>query len=74
MNEERHEEVSPKCWVEFTKSSTKDGGQGYRISVAQGCSEIEAELAFRIAFSLKTRADEATDATKRARALEESVA
>lgn len=72
MNEEEH---GPKCWVEFTKSSSKEAGQGYKIAVAEGCAERDADLAYGIAFRLKVQADEATDpAKKMVRQLEESVA
>ena len=58
MNEQI--EHSPLCWVEFTKSSTKDGGQGYKIAVAAGCHVEDADKAYTIAYGLKVRADEAT--------------
>ena len=59
MNEIHEESTGPLCQVQFTKSSTKDGGWGYKVDVFAGCPEQEADAVFVIALRLKEKADEA---------------
>lgn len=56
MNEER-EEHFPLARVEFTKSSSKGSGRGYKISVGAGCDVDEALTAYNLAVLLQKKAE-----------------
>jgi hypothetical protein len=76
MNEEIHTEsdAGPLCHIQFTRSSTKDAGVGYRIDVSAGCLETEADRVFTLAMKLKGKADEALKPKPLIEQLEESLA
>lgn len=72
MNEELAERS--KVSVTFTRSSTKDGGQGYTIHVEEGASEDEAARVFGIANSLRDNALAVLSGKSTAELLAESIA
>ena len=47
---------TPKVSVTFTRSSTKDGGQGYTIRVDEGATEDECTRVFDLANVLRIAA------------------
>ena len=57
MNEDI--DLSPKVTVQFTKSSSKDGGEGYSIRVGEGADPMEASHVMEMALRLREIALEA---------------
>lgn len=71
---ETHIEPSVLCQVDFSKSSSKDGGTGYRVSVSHGCQDREALRVFILASELKEKADALVAGKTIEEALQESLA
>lgn len=55
MNEETTE-ITPKTVIQFTKSSSKDGSEGFSIRVAEGVDVIEATRVIGVALRLRETA------------------
>lgn len=73
MNE--HEEpTTAKVVVQFTRSSSKDGGEGYTIRVAEGVDVGEATRVMETALYLRNGARDALRPPDYAAQLEASVA
>ena len=49
-------ELGPRVVVAFTKSSSKDGSEGYTIRLAEGVTPDEADRVFDIAVRIRLRA------------------
>ena len=55
MNEQ-DTEARAKVWVSFKRATTKDGGEGFDISVAEDCDEQEAARVMALAKGLRQQA------------------
>ena len=66
-------DLSPKVQVQFTKSSSKDGGEGYTIRVAEGADEVEARRVMELARRMRRDAEDEIKGPSLTEKLEESM-
>lgn len=56
MTNETEIDISPKTVVQFTRSSTKDAGEGFSVRVTEGANTAEAARVMALALQLRQQA------------------